>query len=208
MKKYDVYLFDFDGTLVDSKDSLYDVFKGAYKAVGVDVNEDHIIRLMRIQLQQGYKELGAPEDEEHIKIFGDEIIRLLDDEEVLKKTKIYLDTKETLYKLYEEGKTLGIVTSNNVKHVSDVLRFLDIDKNIFKVIVGNFETKRHKPFPDPILKALEMLDISEKGVCYVGDGLDDMRSATAAKVTPILLDRIKEYDNESYDKIYSLIELL
>ena len=53
-----------------------------------------------------------------------------------------------------------------------------------------------------------MLDISEKGVCYVGDGLDDMRSATAAKVKPILLDRIKEYDNESYDKIYSLIELL
>ena len=78
---------------------------------------------------------------------------------------------------------------------------------MFSLIVGNQETKRHKPFPDPILKALKLLDIDKNKVCYVGDGLDDMRCATSAEVTPILLDRIGEYDDEKHIKIKSLNEL-
>ena len=34
MKKYDVYLFDFDGTLVDSHESLKLVFEEAYRVLG------------------------------------------------------------------------------------------------------------------------------------------------------------------------------
>ena len=206
MDKHNVFFFDFDGTLVDSRESLELVFKGAYKAVGVDVSPDYIVRLMRVQLQQGYKELNAPEDK--IDIFASEIIRLLDDEEVLKKTKIFYDTIETLEGLYKAGKTLAIVTSNNRKHVRDVLRFLGIDEKLFSIVIGNQETKRHKPFPDPILKAIEELNVSKEGVCYVGDGLDDMTSSVAAGIDPILLDRRREYDKESYSKIYSLKDLL
>lgn len=205
MKEFDTYLFDFDGTLVDSRDSLELVFKGAYGAVGVDVPSDYILRLMRIPLPQGYEELHAPI--EKIDLFAKEIIRLLDDEEVLRRTKSYPDTLNALLKLHKSGKTLGIVTSNNVKHVRDVLRFLNIDEKLFKIIVGNNETKRHKPFPDPILKGLELLNIGPDNACYVGDGMDDMRSAINAEVTPVLLDRRNEYDDLSYITIKNLEEL-
>ena len=206
MNKHSLFLFDFDGTLVDSRESLELVFKGAYGAVGVDVSPEYIVRLMRVQLQQGYKELGAPEDK--FEIFGNEIIRLLDDEEVLRKTKIFYDTMETLNGLYQAGKKLAIVTSNNRKHVHDVLSFLGIDDKMFSIVIGNKETRRHKPFPDPILKCLEELGVDKEGVCYVGDGQDDMTSAVAAGVHPILLDRRREYDQEKYKKIYSLLDLL
>ena len=207
MEEFDVYLFDFDGTLVDSHESLKEIFKRAYKAVGVDVSDDYIRRLMRVQLQQGYKELNAPQDEDSIALFASEIIRLLDEEEITKLVTNYDDVKQALYVLHSMGKKLAIVTSNNQKHVRDVLRHLDIDENLFTVIVGNKETKRHKPYPDPVLKALELMNISTDGVCYVGDGLDDMTSATSAGVYPILLDRLDEYGDSNHVVIKTLEEL-
>ena len=207
MEEFNVYFFDFDGTLVDSRDSLLAVFKRAYKSVGIEVGDEHILRLMRVQLQQGYRELGAPEDEESVKNFANEIIRLLDVPEITELVKNYEDVKQALFVLKSMGKTLGIVTSNNQKHVRDVLRHLGIDENLFSVIVGNKETKLHKPNPDPILKALELLNISNEGVCYVGDGLDDMACAVNANVYPILLDRLDEYGDSNHVVIKTLDEL-
>lgn len=207
MQAYSTYLFDFDGTLVDSHDSLVKVFEDAYEVVGVKVPDGYCLRLMRIPLFQGYEELHAPNDEDSKKRFGDMINKSLDSPEVLKLTKPYKDTLENLYRLKKEGKVLGIVTSNNVKHVRDVLGFLNIPEDLFSVIIGNGDTKKHKPNPDPIDKALERLHISKKGVCYVGDALQDRDTAINAKVGAVLLDRHHEYDNEKGEIIHSLSEL-
>ena len=208
MKKYKVYFFDFDGTLVDSHDSLVEVFEGAYGSVGVKVPEGYVLRLMRIPLYQGYHELNGPTDEESIKIFSDNIISLLNEERVLKLTKSYVDTIPNLMRLKSEGALLGIVTSNNRKHVNDVLGFLNIDPNLFEIIVGNEETKKHKPNPDPIYKAMELLNITNKDdVCYVGDALDDKKTAINAGVTPILVDRDRIYAKEDGIVIHDLNEL-
>ncbi len=196
MKEFEVYLFDFDGTLVDSYESLVLVFSGAYSKVGIKVPEGYTRRLMRCPLFVGYAELNAPDNDEDKKRFGEEIIRLLDDPDVLKVTKAYDEVKEVLKELHNRGKKLGIVTSNNKKHVGEVLDFLGIDRNYFQIIVGNQETKKHKPNPDPIYKGMEILGVAKDEVCYVGDALDDMRSAINAEVTPVLVDRHNEYKDE------------
>ena len=175
MKTIETYLFDFDGTLVDSHDSLVEVFHGAYASVGVDVPEGYV---------------------------------LLDAEFVLKLTKAYEDVLPTLKKLKSKGKQLGIVTSNNVKHVKDVLRFLNFDEKMFDVIIGNDDTEKHKPNPEPIYKAMELLSLTDKSkICYVGDALDDKKAAINASVTPILLDREGIYGSEDGIVISSLSEL-
>lgn len=208
MKEFDTYLFDFDGTLVDSYESLVKVFSGAYSKVGVKVPEGYTLRLMRCPLYVGYEELHGPDDENSKKIFGDEIVRLLNDEEVLKATKTYEEVKDTLVELVNRGKKLGIVTSNSKTHVKDVLGFIGLDESLFSIIVGNEATKKHKPNPDPILKGLELLGINRNGVCYVGDALDDMRCAINAEVTPILVDRLNEHGDACKLTIYKLDELL
>ena len=208
MKSFDTYLFDFDGTLVDSYESLVKVFSGAYSKVGVKVPEGYTLRLMRCPLYVGYQELNGPVDEESKKIFGDEIVRLLDDPDVLKATKTYEEVKEVLETLRKNGKTLGIVTSNSKKHVLEVLHFIGLDSSLFSVVIGNEATKRHKPYPDPILKGLELLGKNIEGCCYVGDAPDDMKSAVNAKVTPVLIDRNHEHGNLCEITIYSLDELI
>lgn len=208
MQQYSTYLFDFDGTIVDSHDSLVKVFEDSYASVGVKVPNGYVLRLMRVPLFQGYAELHAPEDEASKKKFGDMINQTLDAPEVLILTKTYDDALKSLYALKARGARLGIVTSNNVKHVREVLRFVNMPEDLFEVIIGNGDTKVHKPNPDPIYKALERLGIDRDGVCYVGDALQDFNTAINAKVEPILLDRHHEYDDVKGIKIYSLDELL
>ena len=207
MTQYSTYLFDFDGTLVDSHDSLVKVFEDSYEVVGIKVPDGYVLRLMRIPLIKGYEELNAPTDEESIRKFVDMINMTLDAPEVLKLTKPYDDTIESLYELKSRGATLGIVTSNNVKHVKEVLSFLNIPEDLFAVIIGNGDTEVHKPNPAPIYAALERLGISKEGVCYVGDALQDKETAINAGVGAVLIDRRHEYDNEPGEKIYSLREL-
>lgn len=208
MKCIETYLFDFDGTLVDSHDSLVEVFHGAYASVGVDVPEGYVLRLMRIPLIQGYEELGAPMTDEAMKVFEKNIRALLDAEHVLKLTKSYEDVLPALQKLKAKGKQLGIVTSNNVKHVYDVLRFLNIDHKMFDVIIGNDDTEKHKPNPEPIYKAMELLSLTDKSkICYVGDALDDKKAAINAGVLAVLLDRADQYLDEDGIVITSLTEL-
>ena len=208
MRQFQTYLFDFDGTLVDSYESLVKVFEGAYSKVGVTVPDGYTLRLMRCPLYVGYQELNGPDDEESKKVFGDEIVRLLDDDDILRLTNTYKEVKETLKSLKDNGKTLGIVTSNSKKHVEAALEFVGIDKELFSVIVGNEATKKHKPNPDPIYKGLELLNERKENACYVGDAPDDVRSAINADVTPILIDRNHEHDDICEIKIYTLDELL
>jgi len=208
MKTIETYLFDFDGTLVDSHDSLVEVFHGAYASVGVDVPEGYVLRLMRIPLIQGYEELGAPMTKEAMDVFEKNIRALLDAEFVLKLTKSYDDVLPALNKLKAKGKQLGIVTSNNVKHVKDVLGFLNIDEKMFDVIIGNDDTEKHKPYPEPIYKAMKILSLNDKNkICYVGDALDDKKAALNAGVTPVLVDREGIYGEEDGIVITSLAEL-
>ena len=208
MDKYQLYLFDFDGTLFDTLPSSKYVFRKAYQNIGFEFNEEDVIGFTREPIPDSYKRLGAPE--ELFSSFMEDIEKYVRSEESTRLTDIYDDTYDTIIDLRMEEADLGIVTSNNVPHVRDVLRKFDMQKDFFIVLVGNQEAPNPKPSPEPILKALEMINYKgdKKDVCYVGDSLNDCLSAINAGVVPILLDREDEYKDAPYQRIKSLKELL
>ena len=140
----------------------------------------------------------------------DDIEKYVNSQESVNLTDIYDDTYDTIIDLRMDEADLGIVTSNNVPHVRDVLRKFDMQKDFFAVLVGNREAPNPKPSPEPILKALDMINYKgdKKDACYVGDSLNDCLSAVNAGIIPILLDRNDEYQNAPYLRIKTLKELL
>lgn len=208
MENITTYLFDFDGTLVNSQKSLTRVFQIAYATVGVNVSYEDTLYLMRVRLERGYRHFKAPLNRKSTHAFVEAIVRELNAPETLELTEIFDDTIETLTSLKKRGYTLGIVTSNSKKHVQDVLEFLKIDPSLFSIIIGNGEVKRCKPHAEPVLTAIRALGVKKENTVYVGDGLDDMKCAKRARVNRILLDRLNEYDDQKMKVIKSLKELI
>ena len=208
MKQFQLYLFDFDGTLFDTLPSSKYVFRKAYENIGFKFNEDDVLGFTREPIPDSYSRLGAPK--ELFNSFMDDIEKYVNSQESVNLTDIYDDTYDTIIDLRMVEADLGIVTSNNIPHVRDVLRKFDMQKDFFAVLVGNREAPNPKPSPEPILKALEMINYqgNKEDVCYVGDSINDCLSAVNAGITPILLDRDDEYKDVPYLKIKSLKELL
>ncbi len=208
MQKFQLYLFDFDGTLFDTLPSSKYVFLMAYKNIGISINEDDILSWTREPIPNSYARMGAPQ--ELFDSFMKDIDKYVNSQKSVDLIEIYDDTYDAIIDLRMDEADLGIVTSNNVPHVRDVLRKFDMQKDFFTVLVGNQEAPTPKPSPEPILKALEMINYKgdKKDVCYVGDSINDCLAAINAGITPILLDRDDEYSSSPYIRIKSLKELL
>ena len=208
MQKFLVYLFDFDGTLFDSIRACKYVFKKAYANLNIEINEDDVVGWTREPLGVSYKRIGAPQ-EKFAKFFKD-ITDYVNSKEATELTDLYPETYDTVIDLRMAEADLAVVTSNTASHVRDVLKKFEMQKDFFSVIVGNQETNKVKPDPEPIFKALEMMNYHGdlKDVCYVGDALNDCLAAVNAGVVPVLVDRHDEYRDTSYLRIKSLAELL
>lgn len=206
MKKYSLYLFDFDGTLLDTSLGLNYVFKESFKVAGVTIKDEDILYLSRVPLSQSFIEFHA--DESKINEFINRIEESLDEYESISTTRKYNETDEFIDYIKKNNILTGIVTSNNTNHVDKVFDYMKIDKNLFKVKIGSNKCKLIKPDPTPILMALEEIGyINRKNeVIYVGDSVNDCLSAKNAGIDYVLIDR----DNSStldFPKINTLMEL-
>lgn len=206
IKEFDVFLFDFDGTLFDTYESSIYVFEEAYRRIGVSINREDILGYTREPIPVSYKRLMGSMD--GYESFIASIDELVFSDKVTEMSEIYSDSQAIIEYLKSQNKKIGIVTSNSKEHVLDVLSKYGLEHS-FDIIVGNREAPNPKPSPEPILKALELLNFNALDkVAYIGDSLNDMIAAERAKIKPILLDRLFEFaDYKQYQIINSLDEI-
>ena len=177
---FPVVLFDLDGTLIDSGAMILASFRHATRT---------ILR-REIPEEQLVASVGG-------KTLHDQM-RALDPDRVDELVLSYREHNEPLHaeleccdgivpvleQLRAEGRRLGVVTAK--RHLTIQLAFdrLGIGE-YFDVVVGSDDTERHKPDPDPILKALELLGARAEEAAYVGDSPCDVRAAKAAGVRAV-----------------------
>lgn len=207
MKDYDIYIFDFDGTLCDSKESLYHVFRDAFAAVGVfGITDEQCAEYMHHSLNVVAKWHGI--EGEQFKIFVDACIESLAKRETFEKSKTFDDVFEVLDELKKRGKTLAISSGNTTKHIKDVSAFLGWP-NYFSAYMGSDIYEHPKPDKEPIWMCLDLLQ-SKPGprVCYIGDSIQDTDAAKNAGIDGILVDRENRHLDFDGIKIKSLKEIL
>lgn len=176
MKKYDVILFDLDGTLTDPGTGITNSVMHALKKYGIEVED-------RAQL---YKFIGPPLHESFEKYYGfsrEEAMQAVEYYREYYKVKgiyenlLYDGIENLLKKLFENGKKIILATSKPEVFAKEILRHFGIEKYFYYVAGSNLDGSRTLK-AEVIGYALESAEITDKsGAVMVGDREHDIIGA-------------------------------
>lgn len=177
MKKIDLMIFDFDGTLVSTGDDLAESVNHTLRTLQLEQkskNEiigfvgDGISKLIERALGQGALNLH----EKAMKIFTEYY-----DRHLLKNTALYSHVEEIL-KYYENKKKI-ILTNKRYRFTIKIAEGLNIDK-YFAEIIGIDSLPFSKPDRRVIDYLLDKYTFSKEKTVIVGDGINDILAARNA----------------------------
>lgn len=171
-------IFDLDSTLVDSIDSITKcadhVLRGIGKrgidrataegAMGLTIFD--LFALVEPDLSQGEK----------VRLFNDYKRCYMD---FIHDTKILPHALEALSSASSRGLRLALVTTKSAGNARKILKAFGM-YGFFMAVVGFEGTKKHKPSPEPIFKALELLGLGADEVLVVGDTEMDIMAGRGA----------------------------
>jgi HAD superfamily hydrolase (TIGR01509 family) len=176
-------IFDMDGTLIDSIDLYHRLIEDILKWLG---EEMPLTRELLFEcLSQGRKIsdiIFAPDlDDRERVVTRFNLMALQSFKDVFSRGEVELiDGVDGLFEeLKIRGFSLAIVTSSMTEIVIPFLKARRLH-GYFACILGRNEVPRLKPFPDPLLKCLEMLDVQSCDSVYVGDSAIDIQAGKAA----------------------------
>lgn len=170
-------LFDLDGTLLNTTDLIVKSFQY--------IAQQHLQRAFTIEelmptfgktLLEGLEQLAPGKSNDLIHYYR-EFNRQHHDDMVT----VFPQVKEVLSQLKGRNKKLGIVTSKVKDTALRGLKLFDLD-TYFDVIVAMEDTDKHKPNPEPVLIALDLLQSLPENSLMVGDSPHDLLCAKNAQV--------------------------
>ena len=178
-KKYNLILFDMDGTVADSDPMIREAMHILYDKYrnGVRTPDSEIIYFSGPPIRDTLKKEFPDLDQNFIyDEFHHESFKLY-----ATHVFAYPHSKEVLLKLKQEGFKLGIVTNKIHGLTEYALTCIDLE-NIFDYIVGFNDVWKPKPDGEGILKAIEYFKTDKEHTLYVGDNKSDLDTANNAGV--------------------------
>ena len=184
MTPFPAYLFDLDGTLVDTAPDLLVALNRTLEHASLPTTDIELTRLWvgrgaKVMIEQAIAHMGQeaiPEGqlEDLFQYFlGCYRERIAEDSEP------YPDVVDTLDALRERTPRLGVVTNKRQDLSMKLLRELDLYK-YFNIVVGGDTLQVSKPEPQPILYACNELVALPSETLFVGDSQTDVDAARAA----------------------------
>lgn len=171
-------LFDLDGTLIDSigllVQSMQHAFADRVHRPTVAAWTAGIGKPLRVQMSEWAS------DADDVQVLVD-LYREYQNLHLERLTTIYPHVLDVLKSAKARGHKLALVTSKGLGMTERSLAHVGL-AGMFDVEVTVESTLRHKPLPDPVLYALEQLQMSAEHAIFVGDSTHDMHSGRAANV--------------------------
>ena len=180
-QKIENFIFDIDGTLIDTIDmympAMIDTLAQHGHPVAPDKVEQTKHELFGITGRDALRLAGISEDEipEMLKDWFDLAYQRADQAKVIEGILEMLNTLAN-----REDAKIAIATSKLADEYQEYfVNKYDFAK-LFKVAITSADTKKHKPAPDPILAAMNKMGADPATTVYVGDTINDMKAAHAA----------------------------
>lgn len=179
MKRYDAYLFDADGTLVDTKDIIVESFGMMGRTLGVPVDKTVVYDTIGLPfVTQLHMILGEGHDEDYYErakvIYTDSQMELC-----RTRLRAFPGVLDGLRALREGGAKMAVVSSRRLVTLAPYMEATGIDR-CFDFYVTPEDTPNHKPHPEPALFAARRLGVDPANCLFIGDATFDIECGRAA----------------------------
>lgn len=173
--------FDLDGTLIESTDAITSTFHHAFNVHGVkNPSDEEIHALIGYPLDIMFARLGVDEDK-----VWDFVDTYKQRYRTISKIKTeLLPCAQKAVELAGTFATLGIVTTKTGLYSKELMEHFGIMHH-FKVLIGREHVEHPKPHEEPILKALDAINIKDDNIWMIGDTELDLLCAKNAGVNSI-----------------------
>ncbi|OFM86887.1 HAD family hydrolase [Staphylococcus sp. HMSC055A09] len=178
---YKNLIFDFDGTIADSKECSIVATQKSFKERGLEEPTVNLIEYyMGIPIEKSFSLMSSVDLDDHqlealIKTFRQNY-----KEVESSYLKLYKHMTEQLQSLSKD-KQLFVVSSKKTDVLIRNLEILDID-HLFTEVIGSDKVNHYKPSPDGINYILNKYQLENEETIYIGDAIFDMQMANSAKV--------------------------
>lgn len=179
---FEAVIFDWDGTLADSKADVLASFHGALgEVVGFDVEDEFIERRIGVGAAWTFREIlkskGVGVDEAVIQRLLAAKVRIAIEE--AHKVQLFPGARGLLESLKGKGKAkLGLASMNNRPIINHLLKKLDVAQ-FFDVVVTVDEVTKSKPDPQIFLTAAQKLKTLPERCVVLEDSIFGVKAAKA-----------------------------
>lgn len=174
-------LFDFDYTLGDTTEGILTCIRYGLAVLGFPpASREEMRRTIGLGLGPTLAKLTGCCDADKARAFTRAFMEKAD-EVMVDSARLYPDTVPVLRSLHNSNIRTAVVTTKAAFRIRDIFERFGL-ADLVDVIVGSDMVKNEKPHPEPILMALDMLDVRPEEALYVGDSPVDAECAARAGV--------------------------
>lgn len=190
-------VFDFDGTLADTTDTILITYRMAIAERGHELRTDAQLKAtIGLPLKEGFRQLYPRCSEEELDECTVAYRRLFNANKTRLLPRLYSGVKETLDELARRGVMMSVASSRSRVSIVEFCDGFGITRH-FALILGAEDVVHAKPHPEPVLKTLRTLDILSDRTVVVGDMPVDVAMGRGAGCRTVGVT----YGNSSREKL-------
>jgi pyrophosphatase PpaX len=175
-KKFEYFLFDWDGCLVDTLPIWLEGMKVALSVFNIDAPYEYLKR--GFQSWHVFRDLGVMD----MDLFAEEVNQYLHTHII--DIKFNEGVPNLLKRLKANGLKSAIVSSAEEPRVLPVLKRLEAT-NFFECVITRNDVTRLKPDPEPVEKAIHGLHGQKEKTVIIGDSVVDVESGKNAGISTV-----------------------
>lgn len=163
-KKFEAALFDIDGTILDAEQFVFQAFRHSLMTHrGREITMDDFSSVVGKPLEECYFLLEPDCDSKRLAQAHKEF-----QENNLHLSVPFANSVSVLKKLSKSGVKIAAVTTRGTNTLNKTLELAGI-LSYFDAVISADDVTNHKPHPEPVLKALEILLILPQSAVMIGD---------------------------------------
>ena len=186
-RPYSAYLFDLDGTLIDTAPDIdaalnFSLTQAGLNTVTEDLTRHWVGHGSKTLIKEALDHQGAQRE---IEPLLSDFIHYYENN-IANNSKPYPTVENTLAALKDSGAKLAVVTNKLMSLTTLLIHELNLAQYFTSVVCGD-STKFPKPSPEPVFLAMRNLDSNAAESLFVGDSETDVSAARNANVSVVCM---------------------